>query len=1117
MANSKTILRGSSNYKPWQRTTLSINPTPSVMSKPVANQNSYDARFPWLNETSYRKMESEVNKMGLSWTEREDAMNDWYRNNVTYLLNDQTLQERDTYLNEQAYQAANLQDPQAYAQYRMEDAVQKAKKLWNLDATANDLDVFADIVGSLPNGNQLAWEYLSWQNKDLLYEAWILEKIEAPETPEPTVWGMQSIINKQSEIPTDSALGKVNAALDWTNFPGKVTEFVDWLVQKIPVVDGKRQVQNLVNKMNNLSDEEMQGLYDRYVEMIRNWTDEKWKNDDRDGWALFWDAMTWDKDALDRVNTLHLYDYSGIADQNGIQRNKRGNQIWNNVSNWASLEEINQAIDDKWMNKVASGLAKASVWTADKMKNILNLVWGAYGTLQNYAEALWVGMQQLDDIRDNRFASTEWLETDENAFMEYVADKTANFGEYMLDAPDTLMWKPVTPNAVKFLSNIPWSFLKTLSAQIRGKTNQLDTKIWLAKILFTEEWQEALLNRYGTTDALANAINTDPVWVADDMLDFADKFNLVLNKTTWGAVEREQIWSLMDGLSSNAVNDLNIGMTKVSNWLWDNWYKRTANLINLERDTATNPWNISKDAKDIAYQWAEDLWAATRYIYDAAWNIVWTMKDVANDAAFKAGQIARNVADVPEWVQSWARRQADQKIQNLNRMTKGQQEKFVEMSWGEDQWTFQNKRNLKTTQDMADHLTKNLKQVDDAMDTIEGRFTSPQLDVVMEDVLKYATDTEDPNLSRMQELSRKNAEWWLEMKEINEVKRYYERTNIFDYLKEWKSKKARKSTNRDSALREWQYKIAEDSWLDNLKDLNQETRLTKFLLDNATDWQNGVKWNNGITLTDWIVASWWWLDASGIAALVGKKVYQSNRFQEKLVDVYNFIWNRQYEAWPTVDMDKIRQKNQERAELAELDKIALAEELAKVQTEKQFNEWLQKAEYMAWPALPQYDTQNYNTIIWSDRNTISVTPWWQSVRQWQIADVGFNESQASSKTVNNLKAQQLQIIQDTNPALDDIHTRIRKESDIKTYPEAIKEYGTIEDLTPDFTKDMVQRALDEGEITVYSSYPIKNWYWVTPSKMEAQAYAWWGKVYSKTVKLDDVAWVDELQWQYAKI
>jgi hypothetical protein len=49
------------------------------------------------------------------------------------------------------------------------------------------------------------------------------------------------------------------------------------------------------------------------------------------------------------------------------------------------------------------------------------------------------------------------------------------------------------------------------------------------------------------------------------------------------------------------------------------------------------------------------------------------------------------------------------------------------------------------------------------------------------------------------------------MDEINEVKRYYERTNIFDYLKSKQSKQARKSTKRDTALREWQYKMAEES------------------------------------------------------------------------------------------------------------------------------------------------------------------------------------------------------------------------------------------------------------------------------------------------------------------
>lgn len=646
MANSKTILRGSSSYKPWQRTTLSINPTPSVMSKPVANQTSYDARFPWLNETSYKKMESEVNKMGLSWTEREDAMNDWYRNNVTYLLNDQTLQERDTYLNEQAYQAANLQDPQAYAQYRMEDAVQKAKKLWNLDATANDLDVFADIVSSLPNGNQLAWEYLNGDNKDLLYEAWILERIEAPETPEPTVWGMQSIINKQSEIPTDSALGRVNAALDWANLPWKVTQWVDGLVQKIPVVDGKKQVENLANKMNNLSDEELQGLYDRYVNMIRNWTDEKWKNDDRWIMELMWDGlMWWDQDALDRLNTLQIYDYSSVVNQDNIQKNKRWDQLLKKLGAWEMNEDLDAAynrVDNLDTNKVVKWLAKASIWGADKTKNLLNLIGGAYGSLQNYAEALWAASQNIDDIRDKRYVQdiyTAWLENDADAFEEFVADRTANFGEYMLDAPDTLLGKPVDPNVVKFFSNIPWSFVKTVSAQVRWKTNQLDTKIWLLNLLFTEEWQQAIFDRYGTPEAFANSINTDPVGTADDLIDLADKFSWLVNTTSWWG-ERERIWSFMDAVSDDVVKGINVGMSDISNWMDNNWYKRTSNLIDLQRDVSTDTSKIKEDAKEIANQWAEDLWTATRYVYDEANNLAYKAWELAWDVSNKWGEVS---------------------------------------------------------------------------------------------------------------------------------------------------------------------------------------------------------------------------------------------------------------------------------------------------------------------------------------------------------------------------------------------------------------------------------------------------------------------------------------------
>lgn len=178
------------------------------------------------------------------------------------------------------------------------------------------------------------------------------------------------------------------------------------------------------------------------------------------------------------------------------------------------------------------------------------------------------------------------------------------------------------------------------------------------------------------------------------------------------------------------------------------------------------------------------------------------------------------------------------------------------------------------------------------------------------------------------------------MSEINEIKRYYERTNMFDYLKDTAgSKKARTATNRDTALREWQYKTAEEAGLDNLPALNKETQLTKYLLDNATKRQSGVKGNNDISLTDWIVASGGGLDAAGIASLVGKKVYQSNRFQEKLVDVYNYIGGRELIDTPTVDMNKIQQSN--------IDRAILAQELANVKTEQQFNQRLEKAQAMA--------------------------------------------------------------------------------------------------------------------------------------------------------------------------
>lgn len=111
------------------------------------------------------------------------------------------------------------------------------------------------------------------------------------------------------------------------------------------------------------------------------------------------------------------------------------------------------------------------------MKNLLNFIGGSYGGLQNYAEALGAGSQTLKDIYQNRTYVPQNLENDSEAFTAFVADQTANFGEYITDAPDTLLGKPVDPNVIKFFSNIPQSFIKMLTAKVRAKTNPLDTKV----------------------------------------------------------------------------------------------------------------------------------------------------------------------------------------------------------------------------------------------------------------------------------------------------------------------------------------------------------------------------------------------------------------------------------------------------------------------------------------------------------------------------------------------------------------------------------------------------------------------------------------------------------------
>ena len=112
-----------------------------------------------------------------------------------------------------------------------------------------------------------------------------------------------------------------------------------------------------------------------------------------------------------------------------------------------------------------------------------------------------------------------------------------------------------------------------------------------------------------------------------------------------------------------------------------------------------------------------------------------------------------------------------------------------------------------------------------------------------------------------------------------------------------------------------------------------------------------------------------------------------------------------------------------------------------------------------------------------------------------------------------LKERQFELIQNNHPKEDwDYQTWINSVDDVKTYQEAVDDDRAG---TPDFDDADIDRALKTGRVRVYSSHRIRIGTFVTPSRMEAENYAGSENVYSKTVQLTDVAWIDSLQGQFA--
>ena len=425
----------------------------------------------------------------------------------------------------------------------------------------------------------------------------------------PQVLNRQKLDERQQEI-NDSVYKNWEALLNWNK---EVTMWTD-LTKLAQEAKKKYNIpynvndQELVNDIVNGTENGSKLLY----EYTQNWNPE-----------IFYAAWIWDRPQEQSTSWVQQWWVKSLvnpASEWGILP-----ESWWEWLNpiWATTETIDNAAN-KFAEKITITWEWAANNLADRINNMSEEEVARYR--KEYEKQLkdkdWkVGRVQGDTLVWQLWNLIKWNVSydynDEN-FYEWLVWQKATLWESLIWADDILKWE-TNPNVIQFFGNIPAS------------ANPYDTLKWLYKLAATEEWHQALLHRYGSWDALARSMNTDPVWVADDILAVTELgANIVWGgmKATWkitwnadlvtkGGKWQGAIWSANDALAQKTVWSIYWWLDKVAS-MTDNKLVQWANRY--VQDTSSLQKLTQNAGKDLKAIENSEFGQSIKNAYDEAVN-----------------------------------------------------------------------------------------------------------------------------------------------------------------------------------------------------------------------------------------------------------------------------------------------------------------------------------------------------------------------------------------------------------------------------------------------------------------------------------------------------------------
>lgn len=268
------------------------------------NINTYNPMFPWLNKSNYDKVIAYGNSLWLEdEEEKKRAENNYYRKNVNKMVNDQILDERDDVINQQSYQAATLNSEWANEELRKTEISQALKRKYNLNAKANDKDVFDDFAEWLNDEwKKLLAEYVAWKSNEFLYVSWLAERPkeeEKKEKLEETWW--QKAWDFATWVAQSPWKWWYNIIWQWIDRLGK------WWAEQLQGSDLQKWVQDKAIEM--FGEDEVRAYQEEKAKQLEEWTAFKgrtqtditkpilWEERANSwwtkAWEVVWDIATW--------------------------------------------------------------------------------------------------------------------------------------------------------------------------------------------------------------------------------------------------------------------------------------------------------------------------------------------------------------------------------------------------------------------------------------------------------------------------------------------------------------------------------------------------------------------------------------------------------------------------------------------------------------------------------------------------------------------------------------------------------------------------------------------------------------------------------------------------------